>query len=369
MAAKTSKLLIMLLGLITLLGGAVAASEQTSKSMNNTSTSTSSTNSIKSSTTAKALPGLSKTTTQSLSSSTSLRESNSLASSVTSNSSAIGSASSYVATFTPIVPNVSNDRYIYQAHHIGGTVFIAVGSCLGFILLVVTIAWAAFALSSWYSARKEYQLKEMESKYQYDPFYLSPGTDFNDTSSLNYSDGDENSDISEKVLKNKSSRLTLHTFGSGSVLNLLNQDNKTNDISDNANKSSNNNRKSMFISPTEVLQNEIMNQSNIWQDSNAYSYSLFESTGSTPKEQTPGQFINNPSLSNLASNPHWMQSISPKEYLQNNSSLLRPDISNSPLPDHLNNIPPAEEDTLERKKNYRPPSMHLEDLLDGNDDK
>lgn len=233
------------------------------------------------------------------------------------------------ATFVPVIPSSGENKYVYHTKHTGGTVFIAVGSCLAFILVVLIGVWMVFGVGAWHSARKEYKLKEMEEKYQYDPFFFESG---NDTAGL--SDSDEGSDISEKVLKNKSSRLSLYSLGSTSVLNLLNQPkNDTADPSTNMN----NNRRSMFISPTEILQTEA-NKNTLWAgDSPATN--LFDSPASTPLEQSYAQIIG----SNAG--PH----------------VAQPQVS------HYTDSTPAAQSNSNTKTNYRPPSVVLDQLLDDED--
>lgn len=343
--------------------GASSSASSSSENTNSRTNASSRSNSSPSATTTRSMPSLRSTSSRSMPSLRTTSTNPSLTSR-SSHTDSASSSSSFVPTFTPIVPNEEDNRYIYRASHAGGTVFIAVGSCLGFILLLVGLVVGIFTITSWYRARKEYKLKEIESKYQSDPFFFSQATDSGDNNS--YSDNDDNSDISEKVLKTRNSRMTLHTLGSTSVFNLLNHDNKSSDVLDNsAQKQSHNKRQSMFISPTEILQNEGGNQSNIWSDSNFSSSRILDSADSTPREQVRTQFINNPSMSNLASNTPWKESISPREYIQNNSSLLRPDLTSS----HGYSVDSGVQQrdaSPKLKKNYRPPSVHLDTLLDGN---
>lgn len=282
---------------------------------------------------------------------------------------------SYNATFTPIIPSSSDNQYIYHSNHIGGTVFIAVGSCLGFIILVIIAAWIIFGISAWNSARKEYKLKEIENKYQYDPFFFANGTDSSDNS-INYSDGEDGSDISEKILKNKSSRLSLYSLGSTSVLNLLNQQHKDRDengaspIDGAINNShvNNANRNSLFISPTEILQNEA-NNSTLWNHSNANASSLFDSATSTPREQLAAQIISNSNMDNSSAALknlyyHANHTSSTANLLSENMLLHSGDHALSP--DSLNAKDISNETA--GKKNYRPPSAHLDDLLNQDQD-
>lgn len=291
-----------------------------------------------------------------------------------SSTSTSSTSQSYSATFTPIIPSSSDNQYIYHSKHIAGTVFIAVGSCLGFIILVIIAAWIIFGINAWNSARKEYKLKEIENKYQYDPFFFTNGTDSSD-SSINYSDGED--DISEKILKNKSSRLSLYSLGSTSVLNLLNQNHNDQDENVvpsmdgtmNHNHVNNANRNSLFISPTEILQNEA-NNSALWNHGSANASSLFDSAMSTPREQLTAQIISNPNLGNSTTAAlkdlyyHTNSTTSTANLLSENMLLHSSDHRLSP--DSLN----AENLTNETggRRNYRPPSAHLDDLLNQDQD-
>lgn len=289
----------------------------------------------------RGLPSLNSTTTSST-----------LSSSATASVSSTSTSESATAAFTLFIPSSDGNKYVYHAKHAGGTVFIAVGSCLAFILLIAIVAWLIFAFSAWLSARKEYKLKEMEEKCQYDPFFFSTFHDSGDSF-----DSDEKSDISEKVLKEKPSTMSLYSLGSTSVLNLLNQQ-KSDSVAD-THAAKNNNRRSMFISPTEMLQNDA-NRSTVWANDSASTSNLFESQVSTPIEQSCAQILNNMDGTNgLAGQTRSM-------YYHNNrhsgSTLdLLLNVAGSPTP---HDGTAGTRDASNNKKNYRPPSMVLDQLLD-----
>ncbi|QLL35070.1 hypothetical protein HG536_0H04460 [Torulaspora globosa] len=281
----------------------------------------------------RGLPNLNSTTT-------------SISSSVSSTSS---SAQSTSATFTPFIPSSEGNKYVYHATHTGGTVFIAVGSCLAFILGIVLVVWIVFGFSSWRSARKEYKLKDMEEKCQYDPFFYST---FKDTS--DGSDSDERSDMSEKVLRNKPSTLSLYSLTSTSMLNLLNQT-KNDSAGGDQNVHQSNNRRSMFISPIELLQNEA-NRTTLWTNDNTSTGTPFDSPVSTQVEQSCTQILNNmdgltgQARSNIYH--HNKRSKSTVDLLPGGGS-----------PSSLEDTSQTRE-TINNKKHYRSPSIVLDQLLD-----
>ncbi|SCU91168.1 LAFA_0F02234g1_1 [Lachancea sp. 'fantastica'] len=155
------------------------------------------------------------------------------------------SSSSYSATFTPVVPNAAGNKSIYHTEYPSGTVFVIVGAVIGFLGVLFTLIWAISAVRAWLSARREYRARSVEARFQSDPFmFQSKDTD------TEYSDGSSHSDVSETILKTRSSRRpALRTFGSQSTVDLL--QGKTISV----NTISPAERNSMFISPTEIMKN------------------------------------------------------------------------------------------------------------------
>lgn len=266
------------------------------------------------------------------------------------------SHSSYHVTFSPVVPSASENKYVYHKSQKDGTVFIAVGSCIGFLILATIGIWLFFTIRAWSSARKEYRLKEMENKYQYDPFFFAEPYD----NSTDFSDTDDRSDISEKVLKTKASRVSMYSLGSNSALNLLNQGQPpqaSNAVVDpNAALV---NASNMFISPTEILKTQGNNRStfNPAQPPQSGSDNSNPNSGeSTPREQAFAQIIGHPSIHSL---PPMMRN----NYMNNTRSSLASISPYANLPDvnapSSDNPPPRRT----RGKDYRPPSVHLDTLL------
>ncbi|CAI4052858.1 hypothetical protein SUVZ_15G1450 [Saccharomyces uvarum] len=244
----------------------------------------------------------------------------------------IGISTSSITPSSVYIPVTDGNEFIYQARHPDGTVFIAFASCLGAVLLSLTAVWIALTIKSWRSARRENKLRNLESQYQYDPFYFQSNSNDDDSETSSHS-GD--SDISEKILKDKSSRMSLYTLGSSSVLNLLNNTTDTNE----------NFRSSMFISPTEILQRDANNSNTSSQQSNGSE--MFESLSSTPKERAAAQIVGKFSDNN---------NTNPFNYTPYNLS-----------PDFEDNSTPKSNVTQGKTKKYRPPSVHLDQLLDGKD--
>ncbi|CAI4036313.1 hypothetical protein SMKI_15G1520 [Saccharomyces mikatae IFO 1815] len=239
-----------------------------------------------------------------------------------------GLSTSSIIPSSVYIPVTNGNKFIYQAHHPNGTVFIAFAGCLGAILLSLTGAWIALSVKSWRSARRENKLRNLENQYQYDPFYFQSGS--NDAESETSSHSDD-SDISEKVIKNKSSRMSLYTLGSTSVLNLLN--NKTD--------GNENFRSSMFISPTEILQCDA-NNSNTWSQQSNNS-AIYDSLSSTPREPGATQILGN-----------FTDSTNPFGHAAYNLDIDSGDRST-----------PKSNGSQGKVKKYRPPSVHLDQLLDG----
>lgn len=263
------------------------------------------------------------------------------ASSTTSDTDSETSSTTSYTSYTPsttsvsvgpiYIPSAQNNKYVYHATHPSGTVFTAFGSCLAIIALVLVLVWIALTLRSWKNARKEYQIRERENKYQLDPYYFQNG-DKDDYSS---SDSDVASDISEKILKKKASRMSLYSLGGGSAFNLLSSEKL--DTKPPA-PPSNNPRLSMFISPTEILKNE----GNTWSTDS----SAFNSLTSTPREQ---------SVANIIVPQNGLNKLGDPPFTGKNLSNM--DISSTPgvaIPKPNGN-----------QKRGRPPSAHLDDLLDG----
>lgn len=242
-----------------------------------------------------------------------------------------------------------------------GTVFISFASCLGVIIIALFLTWAILGFKAWYRARHENHVKTMQDGYLTDPFSnrnATFGSDITNNSSNggglgffgsdlaslvssgseSYDDNEKNNDFGEKVLKTKSSRLSLYSLGSNSALNLLNSF----ENSDSSNKTkgpasknipANNARLSMFISPTEILQNETHQWNN---SANASHESFFNSEISTPTAQASAV-----STSQFIMNDY-------SEFNRNNATTTDPNEA--------------------KVKHFRPPSVHLDELLNLQDE-
>ncbi|SCU79485.1 LANO_0A06414g1_1 [Lachancea nothofagi CBS 11611] len=153
--------------------------------------------------------------------------------------------SSYRATFTPLVPGTVGNSNIQRTVYPSGTVFVIVGSIMGFVGVVILVTWISLAVKAWCSARREYKSQAAQTMYQADPFMFH-----SNDSDTEYSDGSDHSDVSEKVLKTRgSTRPSIYSLGSQSTLNLLQRGTQTGAVASSAH------RNSMFISPTEIMKN------------------------------------------------------------------------------------------------------------------
>lgn len=275
------------------------------------------------------------------------------------NTSAITSIVRYSTTSIDYISNpvtIPNNNQLKNPNIIirtatDGTVFIAFASCLGAIIIALIVTFIILSFKAWHSARHENHIKTIQDSYNNDPFNngnITPN-DFNyngsnfinsDMSSFmssgseSYDDNEKNSDLSEKILKNKNSRLSLYSLGSNSALNLLNNFDDSNNNKKNTNNITNP-RLSMFISPTEILQNETHQWNNNGSSTNVSNESFFDSQISTPTVQgvptTTSQFITN-------------------DYSEFNRTF-----------DNNQN-------GTTKAKPFRPPSVHLDELLNLQDD-
>ncbi|SMN18912.1 similar to Saccharomyces cerevisiae YOL007C CSI2 Protein of unknown function [Maudiozyma saulgeensis] len=315
--------------------------------------------------------------TTNIASSNTLLTSNSTNSNVTSysNSTQVNNSSaitSIVRTTTSSLNYVSNPVTIPNNNQMknpniiirtstDGTVFISFASCLGLIILALFLTWGILAFKAWYSARHENHLKTMQDGYFTDPFSnrnASLGNGIKNSSngsglgyfgsdlatlvsseSESYDENEKNNDFGEKVLKTKSSRLSLYSLGSNSALNILN--NFENSDSSTKTKGpvfkntlANNSRLSMFISPTEILQNETHQWNN---SANASHESFFSSDASTPTAH-----VSATSASQFISNDY-------SEFNRGNATTIDPIAAKN-------------------TKHFRPPSVHLDELLNLQDE-
>ncbi|SCU81769.1 LAMI_0B07602g1_1 [Lachancea mirantina] len=258
------------------------------------------------------LPSLKTVTTTTSASPTSLNDSSTTALSgsavsgsnttTMTTSASSSSSSSYIPTFTPIIPSNDNNKKLIRAPQPNGTVFIAVGSSLGFLALACGLAWAVLACKSWRSACKEQQMQALESKRQTDPFMFYTN---------DYVDSDSNSsrgsDVSERALKTRlSARPSIYSLGSTSTLNLLQ---KHAAVAGSATgpatvptPSLNPNRASMFVSPTELMQNHTHARS---------AFTLGDSSAGSSAMNTPTLPINVVDAANAQKDRQPQQSFRP----------------------------------------------------------
>ncbi|EDO17422.1 hypothetical protein Kpol_1037p18 [Vanderwaltozyma polyspora DSM 70294] len=127
----------------------------TSTSTSTSTTSTSSSSVISTSKTTSTVTGSSTTFT---SISTSMITSSSASSSLSSSSTTSYSHSVWI-------PSATNNKYIRIPDRVDGTVFIAVGSCLGFVIGIILILWMFLTFKAWRNARKESKIRLLENKY------------------------------------------------------------------------------------------------------------------------------------------------------------------------------------------------------------
>ena len=354
-----------------------------------------------SSTTSTTTSSSSSTTTTSSSSSassgatsTSQSTSNSITSAPSSSSS---SSSSHLSTSTVhatvVIPNQKNVPYAYNyPGTIDGTVYIAFGSVLGFLLFLIVLIWSILSFKSWYEARRQKNYRNTLKQNYNNPLYThtdgnsdyftndsfkdemeGPSSSFSFSSSPSSSSSSHSpnnprsstqssnhvSDISEKLLKQKhqqrdTDRLMVRK---SFVFNNNNHNNNNNNNSNgNSNNASNGSGEfqGLFVSPTEVLFS-----GNKFTHSHENSFSnttlSLPSTSSSPMH-TFGIFPNgngNGSVGEGAATPSITINSSGTSVVTDTLSPLG--ISNMHNNNNSGNV---------KTKRFRPPSVHLDLLLD-----
>lgn len=304
-------------------------------------------------------------------------------------SSSFSSSSSHLSTSTihatVVIPNQKNIPYsYYYPGDINGTVYIAFGGVLGFLLFLIILIWSILSFKSWYEARtqKHYRdtLKQNYNNLMYthtngsDDYFTddlfkdelkdpssgvanftstSPSHSYNSRSSIQSSS--HVSDISEKLLKQKQARQGVAssiTRKSKVFVNSHNSNlsNITNNCSTN-NTSTNEEYQELFVSPTEVLFNG--NKFAHTRNNSYSSITLSASSISSSPMRTFGPFPNN----NINSN---RENISIPSITLNSGTPIHTGTSTPMGDSKMNN----NTNTNAKLKKFRPPSVHLDQLLD-----
>ncbi|CAL9732926.1 chitin synthase 3 complex protein Csi2p [Monosporozyma unispora] len=227
-------------------------------------------------------------------------------------SSSSSHASTSIVHATVMIPNQENTLYRYNhPGDIDGTVYIAFGSVLGFLLFIILLIWSILSFKSWYVARKQTQYRNtLKQRYNnpVDDFFTENG--FLDETDSWCSQSSNDSDISEKVIKQQNSV--------GKALN-------AEDFQE------------LFVSPTEVLFHG--------GNSNVSNTTLSIPSGASSPMHTFGNVYNNTSMDTPV-------------ITINNASIL----NSEPFLTSSNNSSNNTNDTPTTKK-FRPPSVHLDQLL------
>ena len=249
------------------------------------------------------MPGLSTATTTTSISTGSTVSATSATSTITSDN---GTASSNAITTSSSTTSYSysinillgdENKYIIRYDEVEGEVFIIVGSIIAGILLLVMGMWLVLTVR----ARNNASNLQKEANFQYNTMIHDEKEKGSYETDFFSDDTDSSSDISERIIKQKTSRLSMCST------NMLND--------------------TMFVSPTEVLQQQ-------------------------------GQGLGLALSHNNASSPSiWCFD----DYNTSNSMLVSGQIEQtmiSPIRNATNRY------SGEVVKHFRAPSMHLEDLLD-----
>lgn len=329
---------------------------------------------------------------------TSVTQSQSASSSISVSSSSVISSNSFSSSShlststiqaTVVIPNQKNVPYdYYYPNDIDGTVYIAFGGVLGFLLLLIVLIWSILSFKSWYEARtqKHYRdtLKQNYNNLMYthtngsdeyftndsfkdeikDPSSVattstntSPSSSYNSRSSIQSSS--HVSDISEKLLKQQQVRkgtdkdkliarksMTFINNHNNSLSNITNNNNNNNGTSNKNNEEF----QKLFVSPTEVLfnGNKFMHTHNNSFSTTALSFS---SVSSSPMH-TFGLVSNNSSSNR--------EIMSTPCITVNSGTPIHTGTSTSLDNSNMNNNANGNTKT----KKFRPPSVHLDQLLD-----
>ncbi|AGO11252.1 AaceriACL009Cp [[Ashbya] aceris (nom. inval.)] len=144
--------------------------------------------------------------------------------------------------YTPGIPSPHNNHNIQKSVLPSGMLFIAFGIALSVVIAAFLISWGIVFLRSWYFARKEQRFQAMASRYQNAALYnLSSNSD----DSAPY-----DSELVLKVRKmDQLNRFSLYSLGSMSSIT-------GGENSKDANRRSLENRASMYISPTNLIQHQ-----------------------------------------------------------------------------------------------------------------
>lgn len=193
----------------------------------------------------------------------------------THNSTVSHNSTSTSYTFHAAVPTGVNPN-IYIPTDKNGTVFIAFGSAMGFLIIVLILARIVQRYFANRAAAKNNQLMNSSDEFSYSPAVFPA-----------------------HQLKHKQSRTSLYTFGSsGSTLNMLNGSSQSVVSSGggrqlrNALMKGNNSRNSLFVSPTEMLQlnrpapGSYLDSPTTFIDSPQTVYSPHSSSGGSSEKRT-----------------------------------------------------------------------------------
>ncbi|AEY95510.1 FACL009Cp [Eremothecium gossypii FDAG1] len=154
----------------------------------------------------------------------------------------IASQTTHIMEYTPGIPSPHNNQNIQKSVLPSGMLFLAFGIALCVVITAFLVSWGIVFLRSWYFARKEQRFQAMASRYQNAALY--------NLSSDSADSAPYDSDLVLKVRKmDQLNRLSLYSLGSMSSLG-------GGEHSKDANRRSLENRASMYISPTNLIQHQ-----------------------------------------------------------------------------------------------------------------
>lgn len=237
--------------------------------------------------------------------------------------------STSVIQATVVIPNQENTPYNYNfPGDIDGTVYIAFGSVLGFFFFLILLIWSILSFKSWYVARRQTKYRNTLKQRYNNPMggngigmfedFVPDETIFEETDNWSSQSSDE-SDISEKIIKQKTSNNNIKHTMNGEELQEL------------------------FVSPTEVLFRGNNNTNN----SGSHITLPVPSGASSPIYTFGLEHMNNSNI-----NMERFVGTPPTIVINNGGSI----ISDSPSQLNSNNVTPT-------TKKFRPPSVHLDELL------
>ncbi|EGV65968.1 hypothetical protein CANTEDRAFT_101593 [Yamadazyma tenuis ATCC 10573] len=260
------------------------------------------------------------------------------------------------------VPPNDNNPYILTTSNVNGTVFIAVGSIVGAMLLAFILYHLIRSITASRNAKKALlDDKQTYEKYQNNnstAYGLSPST------TLNFFGDTRNSQVGKLPLLSHHATKSFSDMNGGYIDSQLG-DTSTLYQSEVGMPTVKNDVTKMFISPTaEVMSHNRVKSQIFGSNTNLFNNSM--SNMSNTPDQTQHSTIPNLYISNDNTNSEYSLSTNTNSHTNNHYPIQR-DMSKQDIPEHLQRMAAnsSSQNTLNVKPNRKTiPSMYLEDLID-----